>query len=89
VSDDPRGTVRWFGSTWFAPVNDLTTHVPTPVGETCSHCREPITEEDQGVTVPHLGPERAVTVWHLDCFLETVGVLQSVRRALRHKGDGE
>jgi len=69
---------RWFGESWGAPICDLADHAPTPVGEPCADCSEPIRESgarSQGLLVPHLDADGAsVRPWHLDCFLNSVGI---------------
>lgn len=66
------GTLRWFGTTWHAPVCDPRTHIETPVGLRCARCEEIIIRVDRGITlVTH--PKLA---WHRDCWLRELGVDQ-------------
>ena len=46
--DDDLGTVRWFGESWGAPINDPRSHVTTPVDERCIECLLLIKSDDQG-----------------------------------------
>lgn len=72
----PYGTLRWFGETWGAPVNDPVNHVETPVGMECAHgCDEPIVAGDRGVTLPYTDGKSATTIaYHLWCWFKVVGV---------------
>ena len=79
--------MKWFGKSWKAPICRTTEHVETPKGY-CVECGGDIQEDDQGLLIPFTGPldglEKFVTtdanevqnyiVYHLDCFLESVGV---------------
>lgn len=70
MTDDDIGTLRWFGPSWGAPVNDPRAEVAAPVGDLCAECREPLTALDQGIVLA--GATR--TVLHLDCFLRELGI---------------
>lgn len=72
------GTVRWFGASWGAPVNEAGTRVAAPVGEQCPPCDRPIQPDDRGVGVPHVGLTSyegcgVYRWWHLDCWLREIG----------------
>lgn len=71
MSDDDIGTVRWFGETWNAPVNDPRTHIDAPVGRECERCRRPIHPKDQGVTIPTHDQR---VVYHRNCFFAEMGI---------------
>lgn len=59
-------------------------HTETPVGAVCPQCTKRISEGDQGLLIPftpdvsHVDDgvhiEWGHSAWHLDCFLENVGV---------------
>jgi hypothetical protein len=75
--------MKWFGEPWpradyRAPVcEDDADRAPTPVGASCSYCNHQISDRDRGVVIPHMGTGTRLdveTYWHLDCFLEAVGV---------------
>ena len=73
---EPYGTVRWFGPTWGAPVNDPANEIPTPFGEECAQCGLKIRDErERGLTLPysHDGVVERIVYHHL-CFLEAVGI---------------
>jgi hypothetical protein len=58
-------TMKWFGVSWGAPMNDECPEVPPPVGEICQHCGEGIVAADSGVVYAN-GP-----VMHRNCFLRS------------------
>lgn len=66
------GTVRWFGTTWKAPICDPRAHVETPVGLRCARCEERIASGDRGLTVP-VHPPGPRLAWHLKCWLREIG----------------
>lgn len=72
MTDDDIGTVRWFGESWRAPINDPRAEIPIPVGEQCIYCHLPIVSDDQGISVP--GPPTGRVVFHKDCFFDEIGV---------------
>ena len=54
----------WFGTSWGAPVNEVTAQVPVPVGAPCQFCEEPILAEESGWGQCVAGP------WmHVECFM--------------------
>ncbi len=63
--------MKWFGSTWNAPINEMTDHAPVPVGEHCDGCSKPIKKGERGVIIPTLGEEDPVP-YHLDCFMKSI-----------------
>jgi hypothetical protein len=69
-------TMKWFGESWGAPMNNDCPNVPPPVGEMCSHCGEGIVAKDTGVIYAN-GP-----VAHRNCFIR--GVSGSLAHLLRH-----
>jgi hypothetical protein len=76
MSDDDIGTVRWFGDSWGAPMNDPRARIDTPTHRQCLGCFRWIESDAQGVQIaasPEVAPEGTV-VYHLDCFLEEIGV---------------
>lgn len=70
--DDDIGTVRWFGESWGAPINDPRARIETPAAEKCIDCSRWIMNDDQGVRIP----SREFVYYHLDCFLRDIGVSQ-------------
>jgi hypothetical protein len=76
MDDDDIGTVRWFGPTWNAPVNDPRAEVPVPVETDCIYCSLPIKSDDQGVTMPYLSMDRGPVrvAYHLNCFWDDLGI---------------
>jgi len=71
--------MRWFGPTWGAPVCDPEEKIPTPIGLPCFACERSIVDGDQGFAVPLVDgvPEAPIATWqpwHLDCFIDSVGV---------------
>ncbi len=74
MADDDSGTVRWFGQSWRAPVNNPRAHIATPTDTKCAHCNAPIEDGDQGITMPYLHDNIEDRIaYHLDCFLHTIG----------------
>ena len=72
VTDDDIGTVRWFGDSWGAPVNDPRARLESaPVHMNCIRCGIPIHSDDQGISIP--GPDGYVA-YHLGCFFEELGI---------------
>jgi hypothetical protein len=72
--------VKWFGKTWGAPVCEESDHVATPVGSACTVCGQEVIEGQRGLLLPFCGnpgdpPELP---YHLQCFLASVGVGQTV-----------
>ena len=75
-SDDDIGTVRWFGPTWNAPVNDPRAEISIPLGESCIRCGADFDHGNRGLGVAaseSIAPNGQV-FYHLSCFLEEVGV---------------
>lgn len=71
--DDDIGTVRWFGESWQAPINDPRAQVELPTAQHCQHCRLPLYETDRGVGVPYLDSAAPIYLWwHLECWLEYI-----------------
>jgi hypothetical protein len=72
----PYGTIRWFGKTWDAPVNDPVNNVKVPVGKPCIICGVDMTPDDQGVTLPYWdGTHLPTTIlYHLHCWFDQLGV---------------
>ena len=73
---DERGTVRWFGPSWGAPINDPRTHIETPLLIQCIGCDGWFHEGDQGITTaatPSIAPIGYVG-YHLDCFRREIGI---------------
>ena len=55
--------MRWFGTSWGAPLNEDCPQVPVPVGAMCLWCSEIVAEHETGVIYSN-GP-----VAHFECFL--------------------
>jgi len=55
-------TMKWFGTSWGAPMNETCPQVDVPAGATCIWCEEPILPSDAGVVFAN-GP-----VAHRNCF---------------------
>lgn len=58
-------TMRWFGESWGAPMNDDCPQVDVPFGAQCIHCLELIDEDDRGVVYAN-GP-----VAHVECHFRS------------------
>jgi hypothetical protein len=90
----PQGTVRWFGPSWDAPINDLTLEVATPDGSLCHVCERVIVLGDQGVSIPAVmtGQVMQRFAYHLTCWISEivpVTLLAEVRNPLiRGHGEG-
>lgn len=67
--------MKWFGSSWGAPVCTPEEHVATP-NEECTYCKLKFKENDQGMLIPHLseGAPPAEYGYHLECFLRAFGI---------------
>jgi hypothetical protein len=67
-------TIRWFGVRWSGNVCREAPHIDTPVGEPCIRCKKPIEALDQGITLPHLAADGAVSrsVFHRDCYIQSL-----------------
>jgi len=61
VTDWP--TMRWFGESWGAPLNEDCPQVEVPVGGFCIWCEEVILQQNSGIVYSN-GP-----LAHLECFL--------------------
>ena len=74
--DDDIGTVRWFGPTWHAPVNDPRTEISVPLGENCIRCQGAFDHGDQGIaTAASLSlSENGQVFYHRDCFFQALGI---------------
>lgn len=65
-------SMKWFGTSWGAPVCEETRHVATPTGDACFLCKRAIEEHDRGLVTPCIDDVEVKGVpSHLDCFLET------------------
>lgn len=67
--------MKWFGSSWGAPVCEDTEHVEVP-DVSCACCELEFDEQDRGVTLPFSGgpgdpPELS---YHHGCFMWLLGV---------------
>jgi len=75
--------LQWFGESWGAPICDPADHADTPTGQACARCEKPIEPGAQGLLVLHVGdikpPERLP--WHLDCWLESLGIKYNAEQA--------
>lgn len=69
--DDDIGTVRWFGQSWHAPINDPRAEVPVPTDHDCTYCHVPIVSDDSGVTIPS---QDGRVVFHRTCFFKELGL---------------
>lgn len=77
-------TMRWFGTSWGAPVCEPETHVPTPVGKTCFRCGEPIANRDDGIIMPYVNEHGEVSMepWHYECNMrEILGSARTLKGA--------
>lgn len=74
MAGEPReravGTVRWFGKSWGAPINEDATQVPTPIDAPCEACQKPIGASDRGVTVPFVSrhSRSSRVAYHINCW---------------------
>lgn len=75
--------MKWFGTSWNAPVNEFAEHTNTPTGD-CAICEYPILPTDSGFILPYLGEDGAISPlpYHRECFL--LDVLGP--RRMPHKG---
>lgn len=72
-------TVRWFGNSWGAPVND-NPQIDVPVGEACVRCQRPFQADDRGVAIPRVDissrtimtAAHALVYHHLHCFMTEI-----------------
>lgn len=95
--------LRWFGTSWNAPVCDEEYHTRTPVGSKCVECSKKIVENDRGI-VAAAGPGvwgtwdlategflYRVCSYHLACFMAIVvgGEIEGTRVAERARGGTE
>lgn len=69
MDDDDIGTVRWFGKTWHAPVNDPRTQVLTPIGAKCVECGIEIGDNASGLVL-----NAGAVVYHRECFFRALGL---------------
>jgi hypothetical protein len=76
MDDDDIGTVRWFGPTWLAPVNDPRAEISVPLGENCIRCGVAFDHGDAGlgIAASYEIAENGQVFYHLACFLEDIGV---------------
>lgn len=72
MTDDDLGTVRWFGTSWGAPVCDPRTHVTLTIRRHCVMCGESIRALDRGVTIPRGDQPGERSYYHLACWMETI-----------------
>jgi hypothetical protein len=66
--------IGWFGKDWGAPVCRESQHTETPVDRPCARCKRDIEAGDDGLVIPHGFGGAGSYVWHLDCFIENLGV---------------
>ena len=73
---DELGTLRWFGATWGAPVNDPRAEIPVPLGEDCLRCHFLFDSADRGLAVAASTEISASgqVFYHLECWLDELGV---------------
>jgi hypothetical protein len=76
MSDDDIGTVRWFGQSWGAPVNDPRAHMSVPLGEWCIHCKVHFDHGDQGFGIAaHTSiAANGQVFYHRNCLFDEIGV---------------
>jgi hypothetical protein len=75
--DDGIGTVRWFGESWGAPINDPRAQISNPVDTKCIDCGRYIESDDQGVGILSVGIDHSLdgyVYYHLDCFMRMLGL---------------
>lgn len=58
-------SLKWFGTSWGAPICDFRRHVAVPVGRPCIFCEEPIDVADAGFIDPP-------GVSHYACFMRQI-----------------
>lgn len=75
-SDESIGTVRWFGPTWGAPINDPRAEISVPLGENCIACEEAFDHGDEGVAIAASVEiaENGQVFYHRWCFFEELGI---------------
>lgn len=66
--------MKWFGTSWKAPVCRDADHVETPTGAACGGCATVIKDGERGVIIRHVGGLTRQSPWHIGCFLEQLGV---------------
>ena len=74
MSED-RG-VKWFGTSWGAPICREDCQQPVPVGKPCVVCQKSLTAGDRGLLIWHMDKDSAMDGYrpfHLDCFGSTIG----------------
>jgi hypothetical protein len=69
-------TVKWFGPTWKAPINEPANEMSVPLGEDCIRCGEFFDHDEQGVAIPASPSiaENGQVFYHLQCFLAEIGL---------------
>lgn len=66
--------MKRFGPPWSDTILALD-EVDIPLQRKCVRCSIEFIEGDQGLLIPHLDSKGASWLpWHLDCFLESVGI---------------
>jgi hypothetical protein len=73
MTDDDIGTVRWFGESWHAPVNDPRARIETPTDQRCIECLLYLQSDDQGMRIPS---GSGFAYFHKACFFAAIGVPQ-------------
>lgn len=64
----------WFGTSWGAPICDVESWRPAPIGEMCLACGKPVTERDAGFLLPYLDHDHAQELrpWHRYCLFDNL-----------------
>lgn len=84
MTDDDLGTVRWFGRSWGAPINDPRAEIEVPVGAQCISCNVMFEDYHRGVRIPWAAATMEeyrqreasgdlYTYYHLDCWMRSIG----------------
>jgi hypothetical protein len=73
MDGDDIGTVRWFGESWGAPVNDPRARVEAPITFNCMDCSKWIESDDSGFMILD-GLVGGYVAFHKDCFFDAIGV---------------
>lgn len=71
--------IHWFGPSWGAPMCEPKSRILLPIGRTCIGCKDPFEPSARGVRLPLIegtddAPRASLCYWHLDCFLEHLGI---------------
>lgn len=67
--------LKWFGSSWGAPVCTPETHAERPDAP-CMRCDQPFDDTSQGIILPGADTEGRpyVAPFHVECFIDALGL---------------